>query len=94
MKNFFQLDLKKQMTKLTNIISKMANKEELQNEITILRKYVVNLKEEKDKLTQELNATQNQLRIMSNQYNSIYSELEKRKSEEKATKYSDSSKNY
>jgi hypothetical protein len=70
-------------------------KTELEQEVKILRQYVVNLKIDKDNLANQLQQAEGQLRMMSLSLKSLNEELRMRRSQEKATKrFNDDSKYY
>lgn len=70
-------------------------KAELEQEVKILRQYVVDLKKDKDILTNQLQQTEGQLKMMSLSLKSLNEELTMRRSQDKATKrFNDDSKYY
>lgn len=70
-------------------------KAELEQEVKILRQYVVDLKKDKDILTSQLQQTEGQLKMMSLSLKSLNEELTMRRSQDEATKrFNDDSKYY
>jgi hypothetical protein len=70
-------------------------KAELEQEVKILRQYVVDLKKDKDALTSQLQQTEGQLKMMSLSLKSLNEELTMRRSQDEATKrFNDDSKYY
>lgn len=70
-------------------------KAELEQEVKTLRQYVVNLKVDKDNLTNQLQQAEGQLKIMSLSLKSLNEELAMRRSQDEATKrFNDDSKYY
>jgi phage shock protein A len=70
-------------------------KAELEQEVKILRQYVVNLKTDNDMLNKQLQQTEGQIKIMSVSLESVNKELNLRRSQEEATKrFNDDSKYY
>ena len=70
-------------------------KTELEQEVKILRQYVVDLKKDKDALTSQLQQTEGQLKMMSLSLKSLNEELTMRRSQDEATKrFNDDSKYY
>jgi hypothetical protein len=69
-------------------------KKQLEEEIVILRQYVVNLKNDKDLLNERLYKTEQSLIKVISDYSLIHEELQVKIVQDKANKYSDDSKNY
>lgn len=70
-------------------------KVELEQEIKTLRQYVVNLKTDKDNLSNQLQQAEGQLKMMSLSLESLNEELRMRRSQDEATKrFNDDSKYY
>jgi hypothetical protein len=68
---------------------------ELEQEIKILRQYVVNLKADKDNLVNQLQQSEGQIKMMSLSLESLNEELRMRRSQDEATKrFNDDSKYY
>lgn len=70
-------------------------KAELEQEVKILRQYVVSLKADKDNLSNQLQQAEGQLKMMSLSLESLNEELRMRRSQDNATKrFNDDSKYY
>jgi uncharacterized phage infection (PIP) family protein YhgE len=70
-------------------------KTELEQEVKTLRQYVVSLKTDKDKLVNQLQQAEGQLKMMSLSLESLNEELKMRRSQDEATKrFNDDSKYY
>jgi hypothetical protein len=70
-------------------------KAELEQEVKILKQYVINLKADKDNLTSQLQQAEGQLKMMSLSLESLNEELRIRRSQDEATKrFNDDSKYY
>jgi chromosome segregation ATPase len=70
-------------------------KVELEQEVKTLRQYVVNLKADKDNLSNQLQQAEGQLKMMSLSLESLNEELRMRRSQDEATKrFNDDSKYY
>jgi phage shock protein A len=70
-------------------------KAELEQEVKILRQYVVNLKTDNDRLNKQLQQTEGQIKMMSISLESVNKELNLRRSQDEATKrFNDDSKYY
>jgi len=70
-------------------------KAELEQEVKILRQYVINLKADKDNLTSQLQQAEGQLKMMSLSLESLNEELRMRRSQEEVDKrFNDDSKYY
>lgn len=70
-------------------------KAELEQEVKVLRQYVVNLKADKDNLSNQLQQAEGQLKMMSLSLESLNEELRMRRSQDDATKrFNDDSKYY
>jgi len=70
-------------------------KVELEQEVKTLRQYVVNLKADKDNLSNQLQQAEGQLKMMSLSLKSLNEELQMRRSQDEATKrFNDDSKYY
>ena len=70
-------------------------KAELEQEVKTLRQYVVNLKADKDNLSNQLQQAEGQLKMMSLSLKSLNEELQMRRSQDEATKrFNDDSKYY
>lgn len=68
---------------------------ELEQEIKILRQYVVSLKADKDNLVNQLQQSEGQIKMMSLSLESLNEELRMRRSQDEATKrFNDDSKYY
>jgi hypothetical protein len=98
MKNSYLSNLKK---KLNNWFDPLGIKKlkmtkvELEQEVKILRQYVTNLKTDKDNLTNQLQQTEGQLKMMLLSLESLNEELKMRRSQDKITKrFNDDSKYY
>jgi hypothetical protein len=98
MKNSYLSNLR---TKLSNWFDPLGikklkmTKAELEQEVKILRQYVVDLKKDKDALTSQLQQTEGQLKMMSLSLKSLNEELTMRRSQDEATKrFNDDSKYY
>jgi TolA-binding protein len=98
MKNSYLPNLK---TKLSNWFDPLGikklkmTKAELEQEVKILRQYVINLKADKDNLTSQLQQAEGQLKMMSLSLESLNEELRIRRSQDEATKrFNDDSKYY
>lgn len=71
------------------------NKAELEQEVKTLRQYVVNLKADNNKLIEQLQQAEGQLKMMSLSLESLNEELRMRRSQDEATKrFNDDSKYY
>jgi chromosome segregation ATPase len=98
MKNSYLSNLK---TKLSNWFDPLGikklkmTKTELEQEVKTLRQYVVSLKTDKDKLVNQLQQAEGQLKMMSLSLESLNEELKMRRSQDEATKrFNDDSKYY
>jgi uncharacterized phage infection (PIP) family protein YhgE len=70
-------------------------KAELEQEVKVLRQYVVSLKADKDNLSNQLQQAEGQLKMMSLSLESLNEELRMRRSQDDATKrFNDDSKYY
>jgi phage shock protein A len=70
-------------------------KAELEQEVIILRQYVVNLKEDKDNLINQLQQTEGQINMMLLSLKALNEELTMRRSQEEVDKrFNDDSKYY
>jgi uncharacterized membrane protein YvbJ len=70
-------------------------KAELEQEVKILRQYIVNLKADKDNIFNQLQQAEGQLKMMSLSLESLNEELRMRRSQDEATKrFNDDSKYY
>jgi phage shock protein A len=70
-------------------------KAELEQEVIILRQYVVNLKEDKDNLINQLQQTEGQISMMLLSLKALNEELTMRRSQEEVDKrFNDDSKYY
>lgn len=70
-------------------------KAELEQEVKTLRQYVVNLKADKDNLTNQLQQAEDQRKMMLLSLESLNEELTMRRSQDEATKrFNDDSKYY
>lgn len=98
MKNSYLSNLK---IKLSNWFDPLGIKKlkmtkiELEQEIKILRQYVVSLKADKDNLVNQLQQSEGQIKMMSLSLESLNEELRMRRSQDEATKrFNDDSKYY
>jgi hypothetical protein len=83
------------MIDLFNIKKLKMTKIELEQEVKILRQYVVSLKGDKDYLSNQLQQAEGQLKMMSLSLESLNEELRMRRSQDDATKrFNDDSKYY
>jgi phage shock protein A len=83
------------MIDLFNIKKLKMTKAELEQEVKILRQYVVNLKTDNDRLNKQLQQTEGQIKMMSISLESVNKELNLRRSQDEATKrFNDDSKYY
>jgi len=98
MKNSYLSNLKIKLSNWFDIfgIKKLKmTKAELEQEVKILRQYVVNLKTDNDRLNKQLQQTEGQIKMMSISLESVNKELNLRRSQDEATKrFNDDSKYY
>jgi predicted nucleic acid-binding Zn-ribbon protein len=98
MKNSYLSNLKQKLNNWFDLfgIKKLKMiKAELEQEVKILRQYVVSLKADKDNLSNQLQQAEGQLKMMSLSLESLNEELRMRRSQDNATKrFNDDSKYY
>jgi predicted nucleic acid-binding Zn-ribbon protein len=98
MKNSYLSNLKQKLSNWFDLfgIKKLKMiKAELEQEVKVLRQYVVNLKADKDNLSNQLQQAEGQLKMMSLSLESLNEELRMRRSQDDATKrFNDDSKYY
>ena len=98
MKNSYLSNLKQKLSNwfdLFGIKKLKMTKAELEQEVIILRQYVVNLKEDKDNLINQLQQTEGQISMMLLSLKAFNEELTMRRSQEEVDKrFNDDSKYY
>jgi hypothetical protein len=98
MKNSYLSNLKQKLSNwfdLFGIKKLKMTKAELEQEVIILRQYVVNLKEDKDNLINQLQQTEGQISMMLLSLKALNEELTMRRSQEEVDKrFNDDSKYY
>ena len=98
MKNSYLSNLKQKLNNWFDLfgIKKLKMiKAELEQEVKVLRQYVVSLKADKDNLSNQLQQAEGQLKMMSLSLESLNEKLRMRRSQDDATKrFNDDSKYY